>query len=84
MKMKVFYIQAWILIFLSIKQSIESEITSEDVDDNDAVIIEGAQLIYTDLNKNVLINHHENISALEYLKKVLRCLKNNPQEWHCV
>lgn len=43
--MKVFYIQAWILIFLSIKQSIESEITSEDVDDNDAVIIEGAQLI---------------------------------------
>lgn len=43
--MKVFYIQAWILIFLSIKQSIEIEITSEDVDDNDAVIIEGAQLI---------------------------------------
>lgn len=43
--MKVFYIQAWILIFLSIKQSIESEITTEDVDDNDAVIIEGAQLI---------------------------------------
>lgn len=43
--MKVFYIQAWILIFLSIKQSIESEITSEDVDDNDAVVIEGAQLI---------------------------------------
>lgn len=43
--MKVFYIQAWILIFLSIKQSIESEITSDDVDDNDAVVIEGAQLI---------------------------------------
>lgn len=43
--MKVFYIQAWILIFLSIKQSIESEITTEDVDDNDAVIIEGAQLV---------------------------------------
>ena len=41
--MKVFYIQACILIFLSIKQTIESEITS---DDDDAVIIEGAQLIY--------------------------------------
>mgnify|MGYP003449490890 CR=1 FL=1 len=42
--MKVFYIQACILIFLSIKQTIESEITSDD--DDDAVIIEGAQLIY--------------------------------------
>lgn len=46
--MKVFYIQAWILIFISINQSSESEITSDD----DAVVIEGVQffiLINVDL-----------------------------------